>query len=72
VVCRLSSVDGKVEQEVWNEVGKREARKGLSDKRKTVTSAMQKEFKSEWQLICAKELTMVLPQTCSFLLIMWK
>jgi hypothetical protein len=54
VVCRLSSVDGKVEQELWNKMGKREARKGLSDKRKTVTSAMQKEFKSKWQLIRAK------------------
>jgi hypothetical protein len=47
IVCRLSSVHGKIEHELWNDVGKREARKGLSDKRKTVTSAMQKEFKSK-------------------------
>jgi hypothetical protein len=59
IVCRLSSVHGEIEHELWNEVGKREARKGLSDKRKTVTSAMQKEFKSKWQLIHEKELTMV-------------
>jgi hypothetical protein len=72
IVCRLSSVDGEVEQELWNRVGKREARKGLSDKRKTVTSAMQKEFKSKWHLIHAKELTMVQPQNCSYLLITWK
>jgi hypothetical protein len=41
--CRLSSVDRMFEQALWNDMGKREARKGLSDKRKTVTSAMQPE-----------------------------
>jgi hypothetical protein len=70
--CRLSSVDKMYEEALWNDVGKREARKGLSDKRKTVTSAMQKEFKSKWPLIDATEFTTVLPRTCSNMVIPWE
>jgi hypothetical protein len=51
---------------LWNTLGKREARRGLNDKRKTVTSAMQKEFKSKWQLIDTAELTMVLLSASKF------
>jgi hypothetical protein len=59
VVCRISGVDKSYEQTLWNTMGKREARKGLNDKRKTVTSAMQKEFKSKLQLIDPTQLTVM-------------